>query len=94
MKTELLKRLRKQAKRAIGIVAFIDSRGETVYNIGERREIERNYGYSAYVFAREGNLARALIALDVERRDYILRKIKDKQRARRETRINKNLKNL
>ena len=94
MKTKLLKRLREQAKRAIGIVAFIDSRGETVYNIGEKREIELNYGYSAYVYARECNLARALIALDVERRNYILRKIKGKQRERREAKINEKLKNL
>lgn len=91
MKARLLKKLRKRAYKKIGMLYFVDSHGNDIYNIGFRSSITTDYACDAYI---ERTLESAKRRLAWYRREMILRWIEDKWSARcrkRFTDINKEI---
>ena len=84
MKVRLLKKLRKDAYKRIGMLYFVDSHGNDTYNIGFRSSITTDYACDAY---RAKTLESAKIMLARYRRAMILRWVEDKWNARRRKRL-------
>ena len=79
MKARLLKKLRKRAYNEIGMLYFVDNRGQDTYNIGFRSRLTTDYGCPANV---ERTLEAAKKRLARYRRVMILKWVEDKWSAR------------
>lgn len=79
MKARLLKKLRKDAYKRIGMLHFVDIHGNDIYNIGFRSSLTTDYACNAY---RARTLESAKIMLARYRRVMILRWVEDKWNAR------------
>ena len=91
MKVRLLKKLRKDAYKRIGMLYFVDSHGNDTYNIGFRSSLTTDYACSGYI---ERTLESAKRRLEWYRREVILKWVEDEWSARcrkRLTDINKEI---
>lgn len=84
MKARLLKKLRKDAYKRIGMLHFVDIYGNDTYNIGFRSSLTTDYACDAYT---ERTLESAKRRLAWYRREMILRWVEDKWSARRRKRL-------
>lgn len=69
MKVRLLKKLRKRAYKEIGIVSFVTDFGDSVYNVGFRKELTFDYCCKCQ---RTKSLDDAKVLLNRYRRQMIL----------------------
>lgn len=81
-----LKKFRKEAYKLYGIMYFINTEGQEVWNIGRRYELKPNYGYFlSHCYNKEA----ALKALKRARRSYILHSIMELRNDRRKRELHK-----
>lgn len=94
MNTYYLKKFRKEAYKLYGIMYFINTQGQEVWNIGMRYELKPNYGcFASHYYNKEA----ALKALKRARRSYILHSImelRNNRRKKEHRKLNKQLAKL
>lgn len=94
MNTYYLKKFRKEAYKLYGIMYFINSNGQEVWNIGKRYELKPNYAcFASHYYNKED----ALKALNRTRRTYILFSIiglRNDRRKKEHYKLNKQLAKL
>ena len=86
MNTYYLKKFRKEAYELYGIMCFINSDGQEVWNVGKRYELKPHYGcFASHYYNKED----ALKALNRERRAYILLSIMELRNDKRKKGLHK-----
>ena len=94
MNTYYLKKFRKEAYGLYGIMCFINSDGQEVWNVGKRYELKPHYGcFASHYYNKEA----ALKELKRARRSYILFSIMELRNNRRKKeyrKLNKQLAKL
>lgn len=91
MNTYYLKKFRKKAYKLYGIMGFIDSDRQEVWNVGRRYELKPNYACIAFPYYNKED---ALEALKRERRGYILFSVMELRNNRRKKELHKLSKQL
>mgnify|MGYP003503193298 CR=1 FL=1 len=86
MNTYYLKKFRKEAYELYGIMYFINSEGQEVWNVGKRYELKPSYACIAFHYYNKED---ALKALNRERKAYILLSIKELRNDRRKKELHK-----
>lgn len=81
-----LKKFREEAYKRYSIMYFINSGGQEVWNVGKRYELKPSYACIAFHYYNKED---ALIALNRERRAYILRSIMELRNDRRKKELHK-----
>ena len=86
MNTYYLKKFREEAYNLYGIMYFINSGEQEVWNVGERYGLKPNYAcFASHYYNKED----ALKALNRKRRAYILLSIKELRNDRRKKELHK-----
>ncbi len=86
MNTYYLKKFRKEAYKLYGIMYFINTQGQEVWNVGRRYELKPSYAcFASHYYNKED----ALKALNRKRRDYILLSIMELRNYRRKKELRK-----
>ena len=91
MNTYYLKKFRKEAYKLYGIIWYEDSLGDSVWNVGRRKDLVPRYTTIMWRYYGEED---AIKALETIRRDYILTKVKGVRYERELRKYNKKLAKL
>ena len=86
MNTYYLKKFRKEAYKFYGIMYFINTQGQEVWNVGRRYELKPNYAcFASHYYNKED----ALKALNRARSAYILLSVTELRNDRRKKKLHK-----
>jgi len=86
-----LKKFRREAHKLYGIIWYEDSSGDSVWNIGKRRDL---VPYATVAASRYYSEKDAIIALEKLRGNYILTKVKETIYYKKSRKYNKQLAKL